>query len=47
MLNLQGIGKAERSCKVDRAQEILEQVMARQPEPEQSQNSETNDEDVN
>ena len=47
VLNLQGIGKADRSCKVDRLQEILEQLMARQPEPQQEAGSETNEEEVN
>lgn len=31
-LNLQGIGRAERACKVDRLQEILESVETQQPE---------------
>jgi len=34
ILNLQGIAKVERSCKVDRLQEILEHVHALQPEPQ-------------
>lgn len=47
ILNLQGIGKPERSCKVDRLQEILEEVSARQPEPHMEAGSETNEEEVN
>ena len=47
MLNLWGIGKPERSCKVDRLQEILEQVLLRQPEPVNEEGSETNEEEIN
>lgn len=50
-LNLQGIGKPERSCKVDRLQEILEQVLQRQPEVEAESevaaSEQTEEEEVN
>jgi hypothetical protein len=36
-LNLQGIGKVERSVKVDRLQEILEQIVQKVAEAKQIQ----------